>query len=97
MVIGDSSTLQHDPHWKAFVDWCREEGCYVHKDFKGEQLEVLYAAPKKKTAPRVYRAIGSGAEVPRESFAKRDKDTGAGMVEKEDTDDDQEEVAEGAV
>jgi hypothetical protein len=29
IVIGDSSTLRHERHWRAFVDWCRDQGCYT--------------------------------------------------------------------
>ena len=44
IVVGDSHTLCHDRHWKAFIDWCKAEGTYrvsggVHGDHdeKGDE------------------------------------------------------------
>lgn len=29
IVIGDSTTLRHDRHWSAFIDWCKQEGVFI--------------------------------------------------------------------
>lgn len=29
IVVGDSKTLQHEKHWRSFVQWCKFEGCFV--------------------------------------------------------------------
>jgi len=29
IVIGDSRTLGNDKHWKLFIDFCKQEKCYV--------------------------------------------------------------------
>lgn len=44
IVIGDSQTLKHDRHWKAFVDYCRKEGCYTSLNLSPETVAKLYTA-----------------------------------------------------
>ena len=46
IVIGDSRTLKNERHWKAFVDWCRAEGCYISSPLKPEVLSTLYASAR---------------------------------------------------
>lgn len=54
IVVGDSSTLQYDRHWKAFVDWCRNEGCYIHQSISSETIAKLYTdmEPRRFDPPR---------------------------------------------
>ena len=28
IIVGDSSTLSNDPHWNAYVKWCKDNNCY---------------------------------------------------------------------
>ena len=28
VVVGDSRTLQQERHWRAFIEWCKAQGCY---------------------------------------------------------------------
>ena len=28
IVVGDSRTLMQERHWRAFVEWCKSQGCY---------------------------------------------------------------------
>lgn len=42
LVVGDSSTLRYDRHWRAFVDWCRKEGCYISQTMSAETIAKLY-------------------------------------------------------
>lgn len=28
IVVGDSRTLMQERHWRAFIDWCKQQGCY---------------------------------------------------------------------
>lgn len=44
IVIGDSQTLRHDRHWKAFVDYCRKEGCYTSLNLSPETVAKLYTS-----------------------------------------------------
>lgn len=46
IVIGDSRTLKNEIHWKAFVDWCRAEGCYISSPLKPEVLARLYSSAR---------------------------------------------------
>ena len=46
VVIGDSRTLNNERHWKAFVDWCRAEGCYVSSPLRPDVLSTLYASAR---------------------------------------------------
>ena len=51
VIVGDRSTLEHDPHWRAFIDWCCTQGCYTkHPDLKSYMkktaLSLAYTRPK---------------------------------------------------
>jgi superfamily I DNA and/or RNA helicase len=43
IVVGDSRTLRNERHWRAFVDWCQREGCYVERSVDPKVLARLYA------------------------------------------------------
>ena len=32
IVVGDSRTLRMDRHWRAFLDYCRDEGTIIKAD-----------------------------------------------------------------
>ena len=60
----------------------------MHKDFKGEQLAVLYATAKKKAPSRVYPSVSGSVSRPRErspspytSVGTMDKKVAAGEVQ----------------
>jgi regulator of nonsense transcripts 1 len=38
IIIGDASTLRHDPHWRGLIDYCDEHGCFVIPSFS--QLKI---------------------------------------------------------
>ena len=46
IVIGDSRTLKNERHWRAFVEWCKAEDCYVSSPLKPEVLATLYASAR---------------------------------------------------
>jgi hypothetical protein len=57
IVIGDSQTLQYDRHWNAFVDWCRQEGCYITQSLSAKVVQKLYSKdvelpPRRIDPPR---------------------------------------------
>ena len=29
IVVGDSRTLQYERNWRAFIAWCKKEGCFI--------------------------------------------------------------------
>ena len=29
IVVGDSATLRSDRHWRAFIQWTKQKGCFV--------------------------------------------------------------------
>ena len=68
IVIGDSRTLQNERHWRAFVEWCKAENCYVSSPLKPEVLSTLYASarPPVQYIPPIARtgvSTGGGNEV----------------------------------
>lgn len=42
IVIGDENTLAHDDNWKAFIDWTKDEGCFVDGDIDPGLLTKHY-------------------------------------------------------
>ena len=32
IVVGDPDTLSHEKNWRAFMQWCKEEGAYLQAD-----------------------------------------------------------------
>ena len=46
VIVGDSKTLSNDAHWRAFIDWCKENGVYSEHDYseigESEKKEVMW-------------------------------------------------------
>lgn len=42
IVVGDFNTLIHDSNWKAFIDWCKNEGCFIDGDVNLDHLTKHY-------------------------------------------------------
>ena len=42
VVVGDSSTLRYERHWRAFLKWCEGEGCITKGE--GERVCVYVCA-----------------------------------------------------
>jgi hypothetical protein len=55
IVVGDSSTLRNERHWKAFIRWCEGEGCCTSASgtlsLSAEDLSRLYGGTNTATAP----------------------------------------------
>ena len=84
IVIGDSRTLKNERHWRAFVDWCRSEGCYVSSPLSPDVLGTLYAS--SRLPPPAIPSISSGNRM-RDMYNMRNTgNVGDGSENSEDRD-----------
>jgi len=48
IVVGDRTTLCHDPHWNGFIEWCQAKNSYVPLQSINEDFMNRYFVHKKK-------------------------------------------------
>ena len=50
IVVGDSSTLKNERHWKAFIRWCEVQGCSATQSLSPAVLHRLYSDQSTTTS-----------------------------------------------
>ena len=57
IVIGDSDTLSKDPHWEAFIQWCKDENCYIIEPTDQAEFIKYYAHGTEQFKSKVKRYL----------------------------------------
>ena len=83
-MIGDSSTLRNERHWRAFLKWCEGEGCITKGSVPTEILRKLYEvpsssspSPSSSSSNKYYSDFGLGSITESESESTSSSGSGS--------------------
>ena len=65
VVVGDDQTLRSSPHWRSYLEWLHDHGCFLD----AETCAMLRGEPRRSEPPR-----GAGGEEDSSAADKRQEE-----------------------